>query len=147
MNNRIKLELMSLSQNESLARAVAAAFITPLDPTLEELADVRTAVSEAITNAIIHGYRNTSGIITMLLELDGKILTVAVEDKGCGIEDIELAKTPFYTSGNGGERSGMGFAVMQAFMDSLEVISAPGSGTTVIMKKTLSSSERIDGRI
>lgn len=141
MNNRIKLELVSLSQNESLARAVAAAFITPLDPTLEDLADVRTAVSEAITNAIIHGYRNAFGIITMLLELDDNLLTVSIEDKGCGIEDIELAKTPFFTSGSGGERSGMGFAVMQAFMDSLEVISSPGRGTTVIMKKTIMSSE------
>ena len=137
MDNMIKLEFLSLSKNESFARAAAAAFIAPLDPTIEELADVRTAVSEAVTNAVIHGYRNGLGNVMMELTLKGRRLTVRVEDKGCGIEDIELAMKPFYTTGNRAERSGMGFAVMAAFMDKLKVESKLGSGTTVIMEKLI----------
>ena len=133
----IKLEFLSLSKNESFARAAAAAFIAPLDPTIEELADVRTAVSEAVTNAVIHGYRNGLGNVMMELTLKGRLFTVRVEDKGCGIEDIELAMKPFYTTGNRAERSGMGFAVMAAFMDKLKVESKLGSGTTVIMEKLI----------
>ena len=133
----IKLEFLSLSKNESFARAAAAAFIAPLDPTIEELADVRTAVSEAVTNAVIHGYRNGLGNVMMELTLKGRLFTVRVEDKGCGIEDIELAMKPFYTTGNRSERSGMGFAVMAAFMDKLKVESKLGSGTTVIMEKLI----------
>ncbi len=137
MDNMIKLEFLSLSKNESFARAAAAAFIAPLDPTIEELADVRTAVSEAVTNAVIHGYRNGLGTVLMELTLAGRLLTVRVEDKGCGIEDIELAMKPFYTTGNRAERSGMGFAVMAAFMDKLKVESKLGVGTTVIMEKLI----------
>lgn len=137
MDNMIKLEFLSLSKNESFARAAAAAFIAPLDPTIEELADVRTAVSEAVTNAVIHGYRNELGTVLMELTLAGRLLTVRVEDKGCGIEDIELAMKPFYTTGNRAERSGMGFAVMAAFMDKLKVESKLGVGTTVIMEKLI----------
>lgn len=137
MDNMIKLEFLSLSKNESFARAAAAAFIAPLDPTIEELADVRTAVSEAVTNAVIHGYRNELGTVLMELTLTGRLLTVRVEDKGCGIEDIELAMKPFYTTGNRAERSGMGFAVMAAFMDKLKVESKLGVGTTVIMEKLI----------
>lgn len=137
MDNMIKLEFLSLSKNESFARAAAAAFIAPLDPTIEELADVRTAVSEAVTNAVIHGYRNGFGNVMMELTLKGRLFTVRVEDKGCGIEDIELAMKPFYTTGNRAERSGMGFAVMAAFMDKLKVESKLGSGTTVIMEKLI----------
>ncbi len=137
MDNMIKLEFLSLSKNESFARAAAAAFIAPLDPTIEELADVRTAVSEAVTNAVIHGYRNGLGNVMMELTLKGRLFTVRVEDKGCGIEDIELAMKPFYTTGNRAERSGMGFAVMAAFMDKLKVESKLGSGTTVIMEKLI----------
>lgn len=137
MDNMIKLEFLSLSKNESFARAAAAAFIAPLDPTIEELADVRTAVSEAVTNAVIHGYRNGLGNVMMELTLKGRLFTVRVEDKGCGIEDIELAMKPFYTTGNRSERSGMGFAVMAAFMDKLKVESKLGSGTTVIMEKLI----------
>lgn len=147
MDNMIKLEFLSLSRNESFARAAAAAFIAPLDPTLEELADVRTAVSEAVTNAVIHGYRGNTGIVTMELTLRGRLLGVKVEDKGCGIEDIELAMKPFYTTGNSAERSGMGFAVMGAFMDSLKVESEINVGTTVTMEKLLCSPESRNGDV
>lgn len=142
--NRIRIDFDAIGENEALARSVAASFIAPLDPTLEELADVRTAVSEAVTNAIIHGYRRTSGSVVMELQLDGRLLTVRVTDFGCGIENVELAMQPFYTSGDGGERSGMGFAVMQAFMDTLEVDSQVGKGTSVVMKKALSAPDDAD---
>lgn len=141
IDNMIKLEFMSLSSNESFARAAAAAFIAPLDPTVEELADVRTAVSEAVTNAVIHGYRNKHGIVSMELSLKGRLLTVKVEDEGCGIADIELAMKPFYTTGNRAERSGMGFAVMGAFMDTLKVESEINRGTRVTMEKLISLPE------
>lgn len=144
MDNMIKLEFLSLSKNESFARAAAAAFIAPLDPTIEELADVRTAVSEAVTNAVIHGYRNELGTVLMELTLAGRLLTVRVEDKGCGIEDIELAMKPFYTTGNRAERSGMGFAVMAAFMDKLKVESKLGVGTTVIMEKLIAQPNELE---
>lgn len=142
MDNRIKLEFLSLSQNEAFARACAAAFIAPLDPTIEELADVRTAVSEAVTNAVIHGYKHKPGTVSMELTLTGRLLRVRIEDSGCGIEDIELAMQPFYTSGTNGERSGMGFAVMRAFMDSLKVESEVGIGTVVTMEKLFSDKRR-----
>ena len=144
MDNMIKLEFLSLSKNESFARAAAAAFIAPLDPTIEELADVRTAVSEAVTNAVIHGNRNELGTVLMELTLAGRLLTVRVEDKGCGIEDIELAMKPFYTTGNRAERSGMGFAVMAAFMDKLKVESKLGVGTTVIMEKLIAQPNELE---
>ena len=135
MMNRIRMEMMSLPRNEALARSVAAAFIAPLDPTIEELADVRTAVSEAVTNAVVHGYRLGSGVIIMECSIEGNTFTVSVEDRGCGIEDIPLAMEPFYTTGPEGERTGMGFAVMKAFMDSVKVESEIGRGTKVIMEK------------
>lgn len=135
MDNMIRLEFISLSQNEAFARAAAAAFIAPLDPTIEELADVRTAVSEAVTNAIVHGYGKSLGIVSMQLKLKDNLLTITVEDEGCGIEDVALAMQPFYSTGSSLERSGMGFAVMQAFMDSLKVESEKGVGTKVTMEK------------
>ncbi len=138
MNNYMKLEFLSLSQNESLARSVAAAFAIQLNPNLEELADIRTAISEAVTNAIVHGYAAHSGIVTMQCKIEENVLTFIVEDAGCGIDDVELAMQPFYTSSDSIERSGMGFAVMKAFMDSLEVKSTLGVGTTVIMCKCIS---------
>lgn len=141
MNNYMKLEFLSLSQNESFARSVAAAFAIQLNPKLEELADIRTAVSEAVTNAIVHAYAGRGGIVTMQCMMEGNLLTFIVEDKGCGIDDVELAMQPFYTSSDSGERSGMGFAVMKAFMDSLEVKSTPRIGTTVIMRKYISKKE------
>lgn len=141
MKNELRTSFLSLSQNEALARGIAASFCMLLDPTVEELSDVRTSVSEAVTNAIIHGYGRPDGVVFMQLEAAGNELTVTVRDEGRGIENVELARQPFYTSQPEGERSGMGFAVMEAFMDSVEVISSPGKGTSVIMKKRLSGYE------
>lgn len=135
--NRLRTSFPSLSQNEALARGVAAQFLMQLDPTVEELSDVRTAVSEAVTNAIVHGYGGPGGEVEMELSSDDGTVTVTVSDKGRGIEDVALAMQPFYTSMPEAERSGMGFAVMQAFMDSVKVESAPGSGTVVTMKKRI----------
>ncbi|CUH93535.1 anti-sigma F factor [Herbinix luporum] len=135
--NRMVLEFESRSQNESFARTVVAAFVAALDPTIEELADIKTAVSEAVTNCIIHGYGDKIGIITMRCYIQDNELTVEVEDKGRGIEDIDKAMEPLYTSRPELERSGMGFSFMEAFMDELEVESIPGQGTLVRMKKTI----------
>ena len=135
MKNCLYTSFPSLTRNESLARGIAAQFVILMDPTLEELSDVRTAVSEAVTNAIVHGYGNDEGRVFLELEAENDTLTVTVRDTGRGIEDVELAMQPFYTSKPGEERSGMGFAVMEAFMDSVEVESAPGKGTAVIMRK------------
>ena len=137
MNNYLRTSFMSLTRNEALARGVAAQFCMLFDPTVEELSDVRTAVSEAVTNAVIHGYAHTGGEVVMELYAEGDTLTVVVKDEGRGIEDIELAMRPFYTSRPEAERSGMGFAVMEAFMDSVKVESEVGKGTTVTMKKRL----------
>lgn len=129
----------SNSENESLARTVIAAFITRLDPTLEELADVKTAVSEAVTNAIIHGYEGADGKITIHSRMEGNTVWIEVSDKGVGISDINKAMEPLYTTKPEMERSGMGFAFMEAFMDDLHVISEEGKGTTVKMRKTIYS--------
>ncbi|MFS8500770.1 MAG: anti-sigma F factor [Caldicoprobacter sp.] len=137
--NEMRLEFPSKSQNESFARVTVAAFAAQLDPTLEEIADIKTAVSEAVTNAIIHGYENTIGIVTVIAKLyEGKI-EIEVIDEGKGIEDIEKARQPLYTSKPELERSGMGFTVMETFMDEVEVISAPGQGTRVKLVKYLKS--------
>ena len=141
--NSFTLRFPSRSNNESFARASAAAFIAQLDPTLDELNDIKTAVSEAVTNCIVHGYRDSVGTVTMtvrLLEPAG--IEITVRDQGCGIEDIARARTPLYTTG-GAERSGMGFTIMESFMDKLTVRSAPGKGTTVRMQKALS--QRLSG--
>ena len=135
MKNELKTSFLSLTVNEALARTIASGFCLLLDPTEEELSDVRTSVSEAVTNAIIHGYGRPDGTVFMELACCENELTITVRDEGRGIEDIALARQPFYTTCPDGERSGMGFAVMEAFMDSVEVISAPGKGTEVIMKK------------
>jgi len=137
--NEIKLEFTSKSSNEALARVVAAAFVSQLDPTIEELADVKTAVSEAVTNAIIHGYENRPGIIKMECRLFDKSVEIEISDEGMGIEDVERARQPLYTSRPEMERSGMGFTVMESFMDSLEIKSEPGNGTTIIMQKLFNS--------
>lgn len=133
--NEMKLEFVSKSSNEAFARVVAAAFASQLDPTIEELADIKTAVSEAVTNAIIHGYENGSGIITMICRQFVKSLEIEISDNGKGIEDIEKARQPLFTSKPDMERSGMGFTVMESFMDKLEVRSKPGEGTTVVLYK------------
>jgi len=137
--NAMRLEFLSKSINESFARVVAASFASQLDPTVEELADVKTAVSEAVTNCIIHAYENTSGIITMVCRLYEDSMEIEITDYGKGIEDIKLAMQPLYTSKPELERSGMGFTVMESFMDELKVTSEPGKGTTVFMVKKFKS--------
>ena len=138
MRNELITSFPSLSRNEALARGIAAQFAMQFDPTVEEISDIRTAVSEAVTNAIVHGYGDEGGQVSMKLYADGDMLTVAVADSGRGIEDVELARRPFYTTKPEQERAGLGFAVMEAFMDSVTVESEVGRGTTVTMKKRLS---------
>ncbi len=136
VENTCRLTFPSLSANEGYARACAAAFCAQLDPTATELSDVKCAVSEAVTNAIVHGYRDTVGEIVMTMRLlPERTVKIEIRDKGCGIADIEQAKTPLYTSDPAGERSGMGFTVMESFMDSLRILSAPGKGTKITMTK------------
>ncbi|MCE5236480.1 MAG: anti-sigma F factor [Clostridiaceae bacterium] len=137
--NEMHVSFLGLSQNESFARMAVAAFATQLNPTIEELTDIRTAVSEAVTNAIVHGYENRAGNVHVDCYIRGNTFEVVVRDEGKGIEDISLAMQPFYTSMPNLERSGMGFSVMQAFMDSLHVNSAPGKGTTVSMTKLIAA--------
>lgn len=135
--NYIKIEFPSKSSNEAFARAAAAAFASQLDPTMEELGDIRTAVSEAVTNAIVHAYPDSIGKISLRLRILGKdVLEVSVRDWGRGIENVEQAMRPLYTTG-GEERSGMGFTIMGSFMDKLRVRSAPGKGTTVTMQRCI----------
>ena len=134
---RFRMELESLSQNEEFARVVVAVFMSRLNPTLEEVDDVKTAVSEAVTNAVIHGYKGGEGIIFLEAEIDGQELTVRVRDRGMGIADVEKAREPMYTTDQTGERSGMGFSFMEAFMDHVSVESEVGTGTLVVMKKKI----------
>jgi stage II sporulation protein AB (anti-sigma F factor) len=136
-NNYIKLEFPSHSSNEGFARAAAAAFASQLDPTMEELGDLRTAVSEAVTNAIVHAYPDSIGKVQLKLRLFGdNSLEIAVKDWGVGISDPEKAREPLFTTG-GAERSGMGFTIMESFMDTLRLRTAPGKGTSVVMRKRL----------
>jgi stage II sporulation protein AB (anti-sigma F factor) len=137
-DNRIEIIMRSRSVNEQFARMAAAAFITPLDPSVSELSDIKTAVSEAVTNAIIHGYENNAGDVRIIFSHAGKVIMIEVIDDGVGIENIEDARKPLFTTKPELERSGMGFTVMESFMDTVEVRSAPKSGTTVIMTKKLS---------
>ena len=140
--NEIRLDFPAIPENESLARMVVSAFLVPMNPTLEELADVKTAVSEAVTNAIVHGYGEKSGMVRLRADFreDG-LITVDVSDKGCGISDISQARQPFFTTLGGEERSGMGFTVMESFMDDVEVHSIVGKGTLVRLKKQLNVRE------
>lgn len=136
--NKVRIEFLAKSENEAFARVSVAAFIAQLDPTIEELIDIKTAVSEAVTNSIIHGYGNDeSKIVAIEVRIEGKEIEILIEDKGEGIDNIELAKEPLYTSRPDLERSGMGFTVMETFMDGLEVDSQSGVGTRVVMKKKL----------
>lgn len=138
VKNEIKLQLPSKSSNESFARIAISAFFTQLDPTLDEITDIKTAVSEAVTNCIVHGYANTIGYIFIHAKiLDNNKIYIKIRDKGCGIENIQKAIEPMYTTCKTGERSGLGFTVMQNFMDKLSVKSTKGKGTTVILTKTL----------
>lgn len=136
----MKIIFESDSRNEAFARTVIAAYVTRLNPTLEELADIKTAVSEAVTNSIIHGYGGRDGEVEMECSIMGNQVEVTIQDHGIGITDIEQAMEPLYTTKPEWERSGMGFAFMEAFMDELEVISEPGKGTKVIMSKRIEQS-------
>ena len=136
--NSIKMDFPARSVNEGFARAAAAAFAVQMDPTLEELGDIKTAVSEAVTNAIVHAYPDSIGNVTLRLRiLEGNVLEILVRDKGCGIPDVKKAMEPMFSTG-GEERSGMGFTIMDSFMDGLRVRSAPGKGTAVTMSKRIS---------
>ncbi|MBR0276952.1 MAG: anti-sigma F factor [Clostridia bacterium] len=135
--NKVKIQFLNKSANEGFARVAVAAFVTQTDVTVEQLADIKTAVSEAVTNAIVHGYESMVGYITLECELDGDTVVITVSDFGRGMSDIELARQPLYTSRPELERSGMGFTVMETFMDTVEVTSSLGIGTTVKMTKKL----------
>lgn len=137
--NHMKLYLPSLSVNEGLARQAVSSFVAQLNPTIEEISDIKCAVSEAVTNAIVHGYKYESGIIYIGVKYYGdRTVVIEIKDNGCGIEDVKLAMTPLYTTDTTGERSGMGFAVMQTFMDKLDVRSISGQGVRILMTKKLS---------
>jgi len=140
MRDEMKLTFSALSHNEAFARSVVAAFAARLNPTLEEVEDIRTAVSEAVTNAIIHGYRGKDGTVEIRCHIDGEELAVEIWDQGCGIEDTMKAREPFYTSRPDLERSGLGFTVMEAMMDTLQVHSLPGEGTGILMTKRIQRS-------
>lgn len=136
-DNEMKIEFISNPNNEALARISVASFVANLDPTIEEISDIKTAVSEAVTNSIIHGYENTKGIVTINARTIHNTVEIEVIDNGKGIEDIEKAKEALYTTKPELERSGMGFTIMESFMDEMQVKSAVGEGTTVFMKKTI----------
>ena len=140
--NEMRLDFPAIPENESFARMVISAFMVPLNPTIEEMADVKTAVSEAVTNAIVHGYAHSQGTVRLQARYreDG-LIVVDVSDRGCGIADIARAREPFYTTLDGEERSGMGFTVMESFMDRVEVQSSVGHGTTVRLAKQLNVRE------
>lgn len=136
-DNEMKLEFLSKSCNEAFARIAVAAFASQLDPTIEEIADIKTAVSEAVTNCIIHGYENTQGIVKLHCMLKDNDLIIEISDTGVGIEDINVAKEPLYTSKPNLERSGMGFTIMQSFMDELNIESVINLGTKITMRKSI----------
>ena len=135
--NEMTLNILSRSSNESFARIAISAFVSQLDPTIDELADIKTAVSEAVTNCIVHGYKNKIGVIYISAKIfeNGKV-TIKIRDKGCGIDDIDKAMEPLFTTA-GSERAGLGFAVMQSFMDRVKVTSKPDKGTTVTLEKSI----------
>lgn len=135
MKNYFKIQLPAIGENEAFARNLISSFVLTLSPTIEEINDLKTAISEAVTNCVVHAYENKDGIINISAEINEKTLSVTISDSGKGIKDVEEAKTPMFTSG-GDERSGMGFTIMETFMDSLEVTSTLGKGTTVSMSKT-----------
>ena len=142
IENYVNLEFLSRSSNEGFARVAAAGFAAQLDPTLDELGDIKTAVSEAVTNAIVHGYPDQLGRIAVKLKLlANNTLEITVRDWGAGIDDVEKARQPMFTTG-GEERSGMGFTIMESFMDHISVKSAPGKGTTVTLRKKLAPRRR-----
>ena len=140
-DNEMKLEFVSKTNNEAFARIAVAAFVSQLDPTIDELSDIKTAVSEAVTNSIIHGYEDEEGIVKITAKLFGNTVEIEISDNGKGISNIEEARKPLYTSKPNMERSGMGFTIMESFMDYVTVESAVGLGTKVTMKKKIMSME------
>ena len=143
-NNEIKCTFLSKSENEALARRIISGFLLPLDPDVEELADIRCAVSEAVTNCIGHAYRGTVGMVTLIARCYEDItLRIIIADKGCGIEDVAKARTPLYTTCPDEDRCGMGFSIMESFSDKLSVVSKKGNGTRVTLTRKLSSAEKV----
>jgi len=148
MNNEIKLQFPAKSVNESFARLVIMGFIAPVDPSAQEVTEIKTVISEAVTNAIIHGYEsNEEGIVDLQASLVGNRLTMTVKDFGMGIENVELAKQPLYTTKQEEERSGLGFMIMESFTDRFEVISIPGVGTTITFEKELLNDNSLEVEI
>ena len=140
-DNEMKLEFISKSNNEAFARITVAAFVAQLDPTIEEISDIKTAVSEAVTNSIVHGYEDKLGLININCKIIDRLVIIEILDFGKGIENVEMAKQPLYTSKPNLERSGMGFTIMESFMDSLKVESVLGVGTKVTMEKKIKEIE------
>lgn len=140
-DNEMKLEFLSKSNNEAFARISVAAFASQLDPTIEELADIKTAVSEAVTNSIIHGYEEAQGKIELICKIFANTIIIEISDNGKGIENVDMAKEPLFTTKPDLERSGMGFTIMESFMDDLQVESILGLGTKVTMKKVIQKKE------
>ena len=138
MNNEMELIFEARAENEAFARMVISAYLMRLNPTVSELSEVRTAVSEAVTNAVVHAYGEAGGRVVMRGRIEGRTVEIEIRDEGCGIEDVALAMQPFFTTQPEAERTGIGFALMLSFMDDVRVESAPGRGTRVIMQKTLS---------
>ena len=140
-DNEMELQFISKSNNEAFARVTVAAFAAQLDPTIEELADIKTAVSEAVTNCIVHAYEDTEGIVKLRSTLLKNTIEIEISDNGKGIEDIELARKPLYTTKGSLERSGMGFTIMESFMDEVEIHSVVGIGTKIVMRKQIKKEE------
>ncbi|MCC3373454.1 anti-sigma F factor [Cohnella sp. REN36] len=142
--NFMRLSFASLSENEAFARVAVAAFVSQLDPTMEQLNDIKTVVSEAVTNAIIHGYENREdGVVHLEAEIAGDTVSISIQDEGRGIEDLDLARQPLFTSRPELERSGMGFTIMENFMDEFDVTSVPNEGTRLRMKKRIESKKAL----
>ncbi|QED50165.1 anti-sigma F factor [Cytobacillus dafuensis] len=144
MKNEMHIQFSALSQNESFARVTVAAFITQLDPTMDELTEIKTVVSEAVTNAIIHGYeQNPNGMVYISVKMDDGFIDMSIRDEGLGILDVEEARQPLFTTKPELERSGMGFTIMENFMDEIEIQSQPGKGTEIRLRKHLSKSKML----
>ena len=141
MENSMKLEFLSISENVKFARSAVCAFVSQLNPTLGEIDDIKTAVSEAVTNIVVHAYGEKGGIVYIECRLSCDTIKIKIKDTGCGIDDISLARTPLYSGSSDSERSGLGFTVMETFMDEIDVISEKNAGTTVTMTKHIGNSE------
>lgn len=145
--NKMQMKFPALSVNEAMARATVAVFVSQLDPEITALADIKCAVSEAVTNCIVHGYRGCEGYIAVTVSiLEGRVVKVEIKDKGCGIADVKEARQPLFTTDAAGERSGMGFTVMESFTDAMRVVSKVGQGTTVTLFKCLGEPPHVDGK-